>query len=341
LVKILEISKIISSFTKPDEVKSFEPTEVELSEAFPVIEKDIDEIPASLNINRKDISYTTIHSKFPNDRNVLAIDSTAFSLGVVQDGVIGSVRVSVIQRKANEKEHYMDRYGPYIFMITNQNKNEIYKNLFKSVYGFDAGDNTAPENFKMVDRIRNLLERHVQLEVIKSNKDSIILLDGSLIGNTIANPGVHIQKMITQANTNNNSLVAISKFTNLSLKSTGHSILSLAESEIEPTFRGPLNGYIEGDNKRYIGDIYVAKLTKSGEPFRIDIPSSSTSTPLEIFQSIAGLAGDYGYPEELKLAHSTSVMSSIEILELQAASINEFDMEMEENLRKKLFAPLG
>ena len=97
-------------------------------------------------------------------------------------------------------------------------KNEIYKNLFKSVYGFDAGDNTAPENFKMVDRIRNLLERHVQLEVIKSNKDSIILLDGSLIGNTIANPGVHIQKMITQANTNNNSLVAISKFTNLTLK---------------------------------------------------------------------------------------------------------------------------
>jgi hypothetical protein len=55
---------------------------------------------------------------------------------------------------------------------------------------------------------------------------------------------------------------------------------------------------------------------------------------------VAGLAGDYGYPEELKLAHSTCVHSSVEIMELQAVAIKDYNLQIKESLRSKLF-PFG
>jgi hypothetical protein len=224
-------------------------------------------------------------------------------------------------------------------MITNQNKQEIYQKLYETVYGRPTSASLVPETPKMVDRIRNLLERLIQLEKIRNHNDSIILLDGSLIGNTIANPGYHIKSMIDDSFENRNGLAAVSKFTNLVLRSNGRSILSLCENQISPRYIGPINQLIEGDKSRYMGGIYVAKLTSVGEVFRIDIPSKPPFSSQEIFNSLSAISSDYGYPEELKLAHSTSVFSSIEILELQAAAINMFNMEIEENLRKKLFAP--
>ena len=294
----------------------------------------------NLDITKKQIDINSIEPVFPTDKTIIAMDSTGFKLGITEDGIVGSVRLSVIYRKSNSAENYLDRYGPYIFMIDNQNKEEIYQDLFEKVYGQKPETNSSPESFKMLDRIRNLFERHIQMEVIKSNKDSIILLDGSLIGNTIANPGFFISKMIEESYKNKNGLIAISKFTNLTLRNNGRSILSLCDNDIKATYRGPLNGMIEGESSRYLGDIFVTKLSPSGEPFRVDIPPMSYIPTEELFQNLAGLVGYYGYPEELKLAHSTGVYSSIEILELQAAAINQFNMKIEENLRKKLFCAI-
>lgn len=336
---MLEISKIIETFTNPGEDRNFQPSDVDLQNAFPTDTTENDEIPAYLDITKKPASVKIIKPVFPTDKTIIAMDSTGFKLGVTEDGIVGSIRLSVIYRKPNSDENYLDRYGPYIFMIDNQNKEEIYEVLFEKVYGQKPVDNSSPESFKMLDRIRNLFERYIQMEVIKSNKDSIILLDGSLIGDTIANPGYFVKQMIERAYENFNGLIAISKFTNLTLRNNGKSILSLCENDLEATYRGPLNGAIEGESSKYLGDIYVAKLSPSGEPFRVDIPEMSYIPIDQLFQNLSGLVGYYGYPEELKLAHSTGVYSSIEILELQAAAINQFNMKIEENLRKKLFAP--
>jgi len=336
---MLEISKIIETFTNPGDARNFQPTEVDLQSAFLSESKESDEIPAYLDISKKSPNVNLINPVFPSDKTIIAMDSTSFRLGVTEDGVVGSVRLSVIYRKPNSDENYLDRYGPYIFMVDNKNKEEIYQDLFEKVYGQKPTADSSPESFKMLDRIRNLFERHIQMEIIKSNKNSLILLDGSLIGDTIANPGFFISKMIEEAYKNQNGLIAISKFTNLTLRNNGRTILSLCENDIKATYRGPLNGMIEGEKSRYLGDIYVAKLSASGEPFRVDIPQMSYIPIEELFQNLSGVVGYYGYPEELKLAHSTGVYSSIEILELQAAAINQFNMKIEENLRKKLFAP--
>ena len=336
---MLNMEKIISIFEKPGETKNFTPTEVDLSDPFIPAHKDQEDILDTVSIPSGTLKLNKIDTNVPFSKTVVAIDSTAFTLGTVQDGIIGATRISVIIRKKGQVDHIMDRYGPYIFMITNQNKQSIYQQLFEAVYGSPTNASLTPETQKMIDRVRNLMERLVQLETIRSYQDSLILLDGSLIGNTIANPAYHIDRMMNESYKNGNGLAAISKFTNLTLGANGRSILSLYENQVAPGFMGPINNFVDGNNSRYMGEIYVSKLTKSGEIFRIDIPSTLPIPPQKIFESLSSISSDYGYPEELKLAHSTSIFSSIEILELQAAAINEFGMEIQEDLRKKLFAP--
>ena len=78
-------------------------------------------------------------------------------------------------------------------------------------------------------------------------------------------------------------------------------------------------------------------MTPNGEAFRIDIPPNSIIPPQEIFGLLSYTSGDYGYPDELKLAHMTSVHSSIEAIELQAAAVRNFNLRIQESIRKKLF----
>jgi hypothetical protein len=86
-----------------------------------------------------------------------------------------------------------------------------------------------------------------------------------------------------------------------------------------------------------MGCVYVARLSPLGEAFRFDIPEKTALQHPSVFPLLSGLSGEHGYPEELKLAHMTSVFSSIEIIELQAAAINLHGLVMKENVRRKLF----
>jgi hypothetical protein len=172
---------------------------------------------------------------------------------------------------------------------------------------------------------------------VQNSRDSLILLDGSLIGGTIGDPMFVLRKILSDATANGNTLVAISKSTGLTLQRTMRNILSLLDGVQGPCYIGNIKKHITQDIDRYFGEIYVAKLTTLGEPFRIDIPKDSPVPHDEVFAQVAGLAGDYGYPEELRLAHMTCVLSSIEILELQAAAIALHGLSMKEELRAKIF----
>jgi hypothetical protein len=52
---------------------------------------------------------------------------------------------------------------------------------------------------------------------------------------------------------------------------------------------------------------------------------------------VSGLSGEHGYPEALKLAHMTSVFSSIEVIELQAAAINLYGLQLRERCEGSCF----
>jgi hypothetical protein len=56
---------------------------------------------------------------------------------------------------------------------------------------------------------------------------------------------------------------------------------------------------------------------------------------------VSGLSGEHGYPEALKLAYMTRVFSSIEVIELQAAAINLYGLQLRESGAKEAVSYVG
>jgi hypothetical protein len=318
---------------------SFRPSEVDLSTPFVQAEKEEGEDQGESWVNeewQKKTEYLT--PKFPTGQNVIAIDATGLVLGYIPDGFVAAIRASLISKKPNENTHHLERHGPFLVAVTSENKDALYQALYRAVYGVST-TSQSPSLEHILDRIRNVFERFLQLEVAKRSKESLLLLDGSLIGGTVANPSFFVRKIIDTAAENRSSIAAMSKTTQLALEQSRRNILSLLEGVPGPCYVGDIRNHISQGTDRYLGDIYVTRLTTTGEPFRIDLPGNAPEPHGELLNAVAGLAGDYGYPEELKLAHMTCVFSAIEILELQAAAIALHGLVMKEeaDIRPKIF----
>jgi len=336
---MLEVDKVVSTICgKIREGLSFEPSDTNLTDYFVSTTKGEGEEVNFVSLDEQEKWKKThpITPKYPLGSQVIAIDSTSIVLGQLPDGLVGAVRASVIIKPAGKTCRSLEKYGPYLVPVTNQIKDLIYRTMFKAVYGKETAVH-APDCLKTLDRIRNLLERHIQLEAVKHYRESLVLIDGSLLGGTVSDPSSIVRKIMSDSASNGNSLVAISKSTGLALQQTQRNILSLLDDVYGPCYMGNVRDHITQKKERYLGHIYVAKLTPLGEPYRVDVPENAPTSHAEIFARLAGLAGDYGYPEELRLAHMTCVHSSIEIVELQSAAIVLHGLTMKEELRPKIF----
>ncbi|MEP0826032.1 MAG: DNA double-strand break repair nuclease NurA, partial [Nitrososphaera sp.] len=301
---MFDIKNILTILSQhPNEGADFQPSDVHLSTSFHSPEKEAQEEYTEVDLSTE-MTLRPIKPEYPRNVQVIAIDSTSFPLGEIPDGLVCATRASVIVKPSNAATQQLQSYGPFITAITNQNKDHLYKQLYTLVCN-SALDLDAPDVGKMMDRIRNLLERYLQLMIVRNVKDSLILLDGSLVGATVANPMSLIREILDVGAANNNCIVAISKSTTLSLKGSRRNILSLLDGVEGPCYVGGIKKMIEQAERKYVGDIYVVKLTPYGEPFRLDIATNAPLPQSHILNMVAGLAGDYGYPEELKLAHST------------------------------------
>ena len=195
----------------------------------------------------------------------------------------------------------------------------------------------APDLRKTLDRLRSLLERHLQFEAVKSFNNALLLIDGSLMAGAVADPMFVIKKLVSDAAANGNAIVALSKSTTLTLRENQFGILSLIDGIPNACYVGDLREHLTQQQDRYVGCVYVGRLTPNGEAFRFDIPENTALPHKEVFPMVSGLSGEHGYPEALKLAHMTSVFSSIEVIELQAAAINLYGLQLRESVRRKLF----
>ena len=336
---MLEVEKLTEILRNPlDEGMTFRPYDVDLNRFFPPhIEEKEPEETLTLRPNAK-ISVEKIDPTLPKGM-VVAIDTTSITLGHVKDGAVGAIRGAVIVRKADKKNLKVERYGPYLLAPTNQNKQTIYEKMRNTVFKMTKKAR-SPDYVRMIDRARSFLEKLLQLEAAKTYTDCLLLFDGSLISGTIDSPTRFMSEVLDSAATDGNDIAAISKRTGLSLEPTKRSILSVLEGVYGPCY-AEVKPHISGKKERYLGNIYVGKFTLHGEPFRVDIPNNSPSEHISILSQLSGLAGDYGYPEELKMAHVFCVHSSIEVLELQSAATRIYGMEIKEDIRKKIFGPFG
>ncbi len=317
--------------------RTFEPTDVQLSDSTVSIGKAAEDTAGFVSF--RDGTHPPINPLdpiFPLDQRVVAIDSTSVVLGYVPEGLVGAIRASVIIKPEGKTLHAMERYGPYLAVVTNYDKDELYANACDLVYG-ERTHSKAPDARKTLDRLRNLLERYLQFQAVKSYADALVLIDGSLMAGAVADPMFVVKDLVRGAEQNRNAVVALSKSTTLTLKESRLSILSLLEGVAGACYVGDLREHLTQERSRYIGCVYVGRLTPRGEAFRFDIPENTGKAHDWLFSMLGGLSGEHGYPEELKLAHMTSVLSSISVIELQAAAINLHGLEMRESIRRKLF----
>ncbi len=316
---------------------TFEPSDANLKEYFRETKKVEGEEDVQLEFGEPEKPEPTpINPRYPMDSKVLAIDTTNFTLGQIPDGLVGALRGSIITKPSGKTSHSLKRYGPYMVPITNQNKPVVYRNTFRALFAME-NRSKPPDDYRTLDRFRSWFERYLQRETAKNNRNSLILLDGSLIGGFVGDPTFILKGILKDASANGNTVVAMSKSTGLTLKGTRRNILSLLDGVQGPCYVGDIKRRITQNPERYLGEVYVAKLTPLGESFRIDISKGSPLTHDEVFSQLAGLAGDYGYPEELKLAHMTCILGSIEIVELLAAAIDLHGLSLKEELRSKIF----
>jgi len=336
---MLNVGKLVETFKSAVDVgTTFRPYDVDLNLFFPahVEEKELEET-LTLRPGAK-ISVGKMSPALPKGR-VVAIDTTSITLGHVKDGSVGAIRGAIVVREPDKKNIRVERYGPYLIAPTNQNKQAIYEKMRKAVFKVTKRAH-SPNYVKMIDRARSFLEKLLQLEAARTYTNSLLLFDGSLISGTIDSPKQFVSEVLNSAAAHGNDIAAISKRTGLSLELTKRSILSVLEGICGPCY-AEVKPYISQKKERYLGNIYVGKFTLQGEPFRVDIPDNSPSKHVSILSWLTGLAGDYGYPEELKMAHVLCIHSSIEVLELQSAAARIYGMEIKEDIRKKIFGPFG
>jgi hypothetical protein len=182
----------------------------------------------------------------------------------------------------------------------------------------------------------------MQAFVNQTLRDSLILWDGSLTASTLGTSPQAMRKLLKEARNRQNTILAFSKMTRLLLHGTR--ITDLVWQHPPPCLLkiekpSPVGSLC------FLGSMYVAKLTKGGLAFRMDVDASlSDEQAVEGAQKLLG--NDVvlqSYPETLRLAHILSTFTASEVIGLQRYIVKERGMRIviRPNIRRLLFGRFG
>lgn len=275
------------------------------------------------------------------DTTIGAVDTSTIKIGETSKGTLIAIRGATILRQ-NKKYRYT-RIGPFIFHITERNRNQILKALEKACYRIQIERNqNKPNLMQLPMHIASLLEKWLQNKIVKKIKDGLILFDGSLTSGTIDSPLHHMRNILFQARANKNTILAFSKITKL--RSNGYLITDRLPNH-KPPYLLETTGLSTNLPIVLLGDIYVAKLNKSNYAFRMDIDKeTSFKTRKKAVEKLLGndfLA--YGYPETLRLAHILSTFTANEVVAVKHFLSTKHGIRLinRPDMHKILFGPFG
>jgi hypothetical protein len=274
------------------------------------------------------------------ERPVVAIDTSTVKLGELEDGILCGLRGAVVTLESKNYEYL--RYGPFVFSLG-------YSHHFasKSLENLGLPPFSGEPNIdSLLKRIRNVLERWLQFSVSSSVKDAFVLIDGSLTAGTPDNPSRELEHILQVSRRFGSVMIAISKKTKLRIRN--EALTKLLERESDPCLidvDAEITEQFPPFPVRFLGRVFVAKLARSGFPFRIDIDREIP--PSAAVNEFAQLAGtdivDQGYPETLRIAHILSTFTATDVLAMQSFAESQFGLEMipKLSLRHSLFGPFG
>ena len=270
---------------------------------------------------------------------IVACDTSSVKIGETDSGMIFAIRAVAVWRHANRIVY--NRWGPLLFHVPNSDDTHQFRDDESRAFG-----GLTLKTLKVLTRLRNHVERWVQEVLSETVKDGILLIDGSLTAGTPDNPAARVTNILSTARSNNSIVIGISKSTQLTVG--GKNILGFSNDEGTPHLVD-LTPLVEEEYPpypvRFLGRVYVAKLSNDGFLFRTDIDKESSEEDAQ--QALARLAGTdvifHGYPETLRIAHIFSTFTANEILAIQryVASNHHITLQSRPSLRRSLFGPFG
>jgi hypothetical protein len=293
---------------------------------------------SNLQLNRQAIALKPNHQ----ETTIAAIDTSTIKIGETSTGIIIAIRGATTW-KQNRRYNYT-RLGPFIFHITEDNKNEVYNTLEKSYFNtlYSGNRYSTPNLMQMPTRLASLLERWLQTMLAKTVDNGLILFDGSLTSGTIDNPVQRMKDILSIARRNKTTVLAFSKMT--SLRVNGYLITEQLPKH-DPPYLLETTGVKFKPPTVVLGGVYVARLNKANYAFRLDI---DREIPLQNrLTAVEKLLGNdlylQGYPETLRLSHILCTFTANEVLAIKHFITRKHGIHIinRPDMHKLLFGPFG
>jgi hypothetical protein len=292
----------------------------------------------SLNLKQTPIALK------PNHQETLinATDTSVLKIGETQTGIIVAVRGATTWKQHGAYKY--TRLGPFVFHITEENKNQLCRNLegtyFTSTYR--TGHQFVPNILQMPMRLAGLLERWLQTMLAKTVHNGVLLFDGSLTCGTPETPIQHLKEILENARRNQSTVLAFSKAT--TLRANGLLITEQLPNS-NPPYLLETTGLHSKPPMMLLGDVYVTKLSRSNLSFRLDIDKGASSE--QQIDAVQKLLGNdlysQSYPETLRLAHILCTFTANEVLAIKHFITRKYGVQMinRPDMHRILFGAYG
>jgi len=273
---------------------------------------------------------------------VAAVDTSTIRIGETSAGMLIAVRGANVW-KQNENYRYT-RFGPFIFHLTEENKNDVYAVLQRACFETPRGGShgSFPNILQMPMRMASLLERWLQAMLSRTIGRGQILFDGSLTSGTGDAPTSLMREILANARKRNTVVLAFSKMTNL--RANGQLITDLS-FEHKPPYLLEAIGMRPKPPMILLGDVFVAKLTKGSYAFRLDIDREvAVEQKIEAVEKLLGNdLVSQSYPETLRLAHILCTFTANEVIAMQHFVTRRCGLRLvnRPDMHKLLFGPFG
>jgi hypothetical protein len=247
---------------------------------------------------------------------VAAIDASTIKIGETSTGILIAVRAATTWKQNGGYKY--TRLGPFIFHVTEDNKNQIFNTLERAYFSTTYGSThqSVPNIMQMPTRLASLLERWLQTMLAKTVNHGVLLIDGSLTCGTPDTPIQRLREILSFARKNHTTVLAFSKAT--ILRSNGLLITEQLPNRDSP-YLLETSGVHYKPPLMLLGEVYVARLNKANLAFRLDMDSA---TPIEErMDAVQKLLGNdlytQSYPETLRLSHILCTFTANEVLAIK------------------------
>lgn len=294
--------------------------------------------PSTLQLKPEPIPLKPNHQ----ETIIAAVDTSTVKIGETSTGIIVAIRGATTWRQ--NRAYRYTRLGPFVFHITEENKNQVYNALEKAYFttSYAISHQATPNLMQMPTRLASLLEHWLQTMLAKTVNNGILLFDGSLTAGTIDTPVQRLKEILSYARRNNTTVLAFSKAT--TLRSNGYLITDQLPNQ-NPPYLLETTGLASKLPLVLLGDVYVARLNKANIAFRLDIDRETEfSQRLEAIQKLLGNdLYKQCYPETLRLSHILCTFTANEVLAMQHFITRKHGIQIinRPDMHKLLFGAFG